>query len=251
MTTPGTCYLQPGTYCGGIETCSSVTNGVCTQGNPSSAVTISFSPGLYVLNGGGMQIGTSFTSSGSGSSASSTSAGSAGDPDPGPAPGPPAPAPAPAPPPGAGSGTAGNCGGWSPSGMDEPVTTNTANVTLSGSGVTFYNTGTSTTYAPINILATSSSSLSAPTSNSGSGSEGIIFFQDRSVGACTENIIDGGTYTGTFYFEPSLLGFAGSSGTYNYFIADMLQITNGMTINANTTSLANGSLVKIGSALAE
>jgi hypothetical protein len=117
--------------------------------------------------------------------------------------------------------------------------------------VSFYNTGTSSTFLPIRIFATSSSNLSAPTSGSSGAAEGILFFQDRSVGACTENLIYGGTYTGTFYFENSEFGFGGTGGTYNYFIADMIQITTGMTVNVNTTSLAGGSLVKVGAALAE
>jgi Flp pilus assembly protein TadG len=142
---------------------------------------------------------------------------------------------------------------FTPQGIDEPVPASgvTSNVTLSGSGVSFYNTGTSSTFAPISIFATSSSTLTAATSGSSGVSEGILFFQDRSVGACTKNLIYGGTYTGTFYFENSEFGFGGTGGTYNYFVADMVQITQGMTININTTSLANGSLVKIGATLAE
>ncbi len=84
MTTPGTCNLQPGTYCGGIET-GSVSTGTFVQGNTASAVTINFASGQYVMNGGGMEIGPSFPST------SSTSTGN--DPNQGPASTPPTPSP--------------------------------------------------------------------------------------------------------------------------------------------------------------
>jgi len=150
-------------------------------------------------------------------------------------------------------GTAGCCSNdFTPQGIGEPIPgAATSNVTLLGTGVSFYNTGTASTFKRISIFATSSSNLTAATSGSGGASEGILFFQDRSVGACTENLIYGGTYTGTFYFEPSEFGFGGVGGTYNYFIADMIQITTSTTINVNTTSLSGGSLVKVGAALAE
>jgi Flp pilus assembly protein TadG len=142
---------------------------------------------------------------------------------------------------------------FSPDGLDEPVPPSgvTSNVTLTGSGVSFYNTGSSSTFEPISIFATASSNLSAANTGSSGVSEGILFFQDRGVGSCTENLIYGGTYTGTFYFENSLLGFGGVGGTYNYFIADQVEITTNLTINIDTSGLAGGSLVKIGAALAE
>jgi hypothetical protein len=242
--TLGTCNLQPGTYCDGIET-GTVSGATFVQGNTASPVTINFAAGQYVTSGGGMKIGPSFTSSGP------TSPG-AGDPNQGPASAPP--------PPGSTvtststTTTGQTCGSFGPPGLDEPVPPSgvTSNITLSGSGVSFYNTAPSAaSFAPISIFATSSSSLTAATSGAGGASEGILFFQDRSMGACTENLIGGGTYTGTFYFEPSEFGFSGTGGAYNYFIADMIQITTAMTINVNTTSLAGGSLVKIGAALAE
>ncbi len=71
------------------------------------------------------------------------------------------------------------------------------------------------------------------------------------MGACSQNIIYGGTYTRTFYFEPSVLGFGGTGGAYNYFIADQLQFTTNLTINTNYSSLADGGVIKQGSALAE
>jgi hypothetical protein len=215
--------LSQGVYCGGIETC----NGATCPANPANAITITFNPGLYVINGGGINIGPAF-SAGSGSSST------------------------PPPPPGGGS-TSNACGDWSPSGMSEPVpnTGTTANVTLTGSGVTFYNTGTSATFAPISIFATANSSLSAPTSNSGGGIEGMLFFQDRAQGSCAINLIYGGTYTGTFYFEPSIIGFGGTAGAYNYWIADKIQFTQNMSIGTDYSSLADGGVVKLGAALAE
>ena len=205
--------LQPGIYNGGIETC----NGATCPANPSSPITITFSPGgLYVMNGGGMQIGAAYT-------AAATT----------------------------GKSTAGNCGGYSPSGMSGIAPTVAANVTLTAAGVTFYNTGTAANFKPIRILATAASSLSAPTDNSTGASEGILFFQDRTLGACSQNIVQGGTYTGTFYFEPSVIGFGGTGGAYNYFIADQIQFTSNLTINTNFSSLADGGLIKVGAALAE
>jgi hypothetical protein len=234
MTTPGTCNLSPGTYCDGIKT-GTGSGATFVPGNTASAVTINFASGQYVMNGGGMRIGASLTAN------SSTSAG-AGDPNQGPASS-------------ASTLSAGQtCGSFGPPGLDEPVPPSgvTSNITLSGSGVSFYNTAPSAaSFAPILIYATSGSSLTAATSGAGGAAEGILFFQDRSMGACSENLIYGGTYTGTFYFENSEFGFGGTGGTYNYFIADMIQITKSMTVNVDTSSLAGGSLVKIGAALAE
>lgn len=230
-TVSSTTTLSPGVYCGGIM----------INGSAGTAFTVTFQQGLYVLYGGGLTVtgSTSTTTCTSTSTTScpvtSTSTTSAG-------------------PSSTTTGTAGNCGDLNPPGMTNAVPSTTADVTLSGSGVTFYNTGTSSgTYAfePVNINATAASTLSAPTSSSGGAIQGILFFSDRSVGVCSENIVYGGTYTGTMYFPSDLLAFGGAGSGYNFYIADELEFTQSTTVNANYSMLPNGSPIVTGAALAE
>lgn len=130
--------LSPGVYCNGIK----------ASGNAQ----LTFSPGTYILNGGGMQISSSF-------------------------------------------------------------------ITLTGTGVTFYNTANGYSFAPITIVGNATINLSAPTSGT---YEGILMFQDRSITASAASAIGGGsteTLAGTVYMPTATLDFAGGSTTSSLTVA--------------------------------
>ncbi len=164
-TSGGTQTIYPGVYCGGINISGGSTD-------------VTFSPGTYIINGGGMSIS----------------------------------------------------GG--------------ANV--HGNGVTFYITGTSSSFKGVSITGGSNSALIAPTTGTYAS---ILFFQDRSVGSgssAADSNIAGGSGTdiqGTLYFPTTNLTYAGSSvdSLYTILIADTVKITNTTIINDTYQTLPNGS----------
>jgi len=116
--------------------------------------------------------------------------------------------------------------------------------TLTGNGVTFYNTGNATyPYGAINLSGSSSSTLSAPTSGSLAG---ILVFQDRSIVApAAPSIIDGGKgelYTGALYFPTTTVTYRGNATFPPYLIIDAWQIRMKETSAIGDTyeSLPNG-----------
>jgi Flp pilus assembly protein TadG len=167
--------LSPGTYCGGIDITSSYAN-------------VTFNPGLYIIDGGGLTI----------------------------------------------SGGA-----------------------VSGSGVTFYLTGNNgngaskVNYGGVTINGGATVNLSAPCSSDNGSIEGMLFFQDRSITANSNNasVINGGsnsTFTGALYFPTTSLTYNGTSGAnqYTYLVADWLTISGTTTIGNNYSCLANGNIIK-------
>ena len=127
----------------------------------------------------------------------------------------------------------------------------TGNATIQGTGVTFYNTSSSSfAYAPINISGNVTANLSAPTSGAFAG---ILFFQDRSVANTPANAstIQGNssnTLNGALYFPTTGLTFNGNSATsgYTFLISDTLTMTGNVsaTLGSNYSSLTNGSPIK-------
>jgi len=160
----GTTTLYPGVYCGGINISGGSTD-------------ITFSPGTYIINGGGMSVS----------------------------------------------------GG--------------ANVY--GNGVTFYITGTSSSFKGVSITGGSNSALIAPSTGTYAA---ILFFQDRSMpdsSSSADSHIAGGSGTaiqGTLYFPTTNLSYAGSStnSLYTILIADTVKITNTTVINDTYDVLPNG-----------
>jgi hypothetical protein len=137
-----------------------------------------------------------------------------------------------------------------------------------GTGVTFFNTGTSTyQYKPI-VVSASSASLSAPTSGGdataeaccSTGYEGILFWQDPSI--CTvnsnncgassqQNTISGGStaaFVGALYFPNTPLVYSGGSASaaYTIIVAYTLTVSGGSTtyLNSNTSGNQDGSPIK-------
>jgi Putative Flp pilus-assembly TadE/G-like len=127
----------------------------------------------------------------------------------------------------------------------------TGNATIQGTGVTFYNTSsTSFAYAPIDISGNVTANLSAPTSGSLAG---ILFFQDRSVANTPANAStiagnSSNTFNGVLYFPTTGLTFNGNSSTngYTFLITDTLTMTGNVSasLGDNYSSLSNGSPVK-------
>lgn len=146
----GSPTLYPGVYCGGIN----------ISGGSTYVI---FSPGTYIINGGGMNIS----------------------------------------------------GG--------------ANVY--GNGVTFYLTGTSSSFKGVSITGGSNSELIAPTSGTYNG---VLFFQDRSItsnSSSANSNIAGGSGTaveGTLYFPTTGLTYSGNSAdsAYTILVADTVTISN-------------------------
>ncbi len=160
--TGGSPTLYPGVYCGGINISGGSTY-------------VTFSPGTYIINGGGMSIS----------------------------------------------------GG--------------ANVY--GNGVTFYLTGTSSSFKGVSITGGTDSELIAPTSGTYNG---VLFYQDRSITSSSSGAnsnIAGGSGTaieGTLYFPTTGLTYSGNSAdsAYTILVANTVTISNTTAIQ-DTYSMQN------------
>ncbi|HTW88927.1 MAG TPA: pilus assembly protein TadG-related protein [Candidatus Binataceae bacterium] len=125
----------------------------------------------------------------------------------------------------------------------------TGNSSLTGAGVTFYDTTGFGSYSGINLSGNEQANLSAPTSGALAG---ILFFQDRTIptGSAGSSIIGNSqsTFDGALYFPTTTLTYNGNSSSsgYTILIADKLSITGNstMVIGDNYSSLTNGSPIK-------
>ena len=124
----------------------------------------------------------------------------------------------------------------------------TANINVSGTGVTFYNTGTAQyPYGAIDLAGSGQTTLSAPTSGT---YEGILFFQDRSVAAGSAgSTVTGGsgsTFDGAMYFSTTALSYGGNSSTdgYTIVVAYSISVSGSSTFGDNYSSLADGDPIK-------
>ncbi|MGI9070108.1 MAG: pilus assembly protein TadG-related protein [Bryobacteraceae bacterium] len=127
--------------------------------------------------------------------------------------------------------------------------------TLTGTGVTFYNTcstspcnGGSSGYQPISLTGNLTANLSAPTSGS---YQGILFYQDPTVQTTSSDQITGNTsmqLTGALYFPKSELKFAGgsSSGGATMIVADTVTFTGGSSyLGDNVSNSTSASAPKV------
>jgi len=122
------------------------------------------------------------------------------------------------------------------------------NATLGGTGVTIYNTGTASTYAPINTQDQITIALKAPTSGP---LEGILFFTDRSVTFPTQanNIGMGNTgkLEGTLYFPTTdlVMDTGQNSAAYTILVTKTLSLgINTFNVSSDYSSLQDGSPLK-------
>ena len=127
------------------------------------------------------------------------------------------------------------------------------NATMTGTGVTFYNTTGTGGYGAISLSGNSQVNFSAPTSGPLAG---ILFFQDRAIASsAAASTITGNassTFNGAIYFATTQVTFSGNSALngYSILVADKLVINGNSTVGNNYTSLTNGSPIK-GTILAE
>lgn len=127
------------------------------------------------------------------------------------------------------------------------------NATMSGTGVTFYNTTGTGGYQGITLNGNSQSNFSAPTSGPLAG---ILFFQDRAIlSSAAGSTINGNassTFDGALYFSDTQLTYNGNSSVngYSIVVADKIVLNGNSSVNNNYSSLANGSPIK-GVVLAE
>jgi hypothetical protein len=121
------------------------------------------------------------------------------------------------------------------------------NSTMTGTGVTFYNTTGTGGYGAITLNGNSQANFSAPTSGPLAG---ILFFQDRSIpssgAASTINGNSSSTFNGAIYFATTQVTFNGNSGLngYTIVVADKVILNGNSTVGNNYSSLANGSPIQ-------
>ena len=93
------------------------------------------------------------------------------------------------------------------------LTSTSANTTINGNGVFFYNTSNGYSFGPISLAGGTSVTLTAPTSGT---YQGILFFQDRSITSSATNTIAGGAATdisGTVYMPTGDVELVGNTTT--------------------------------------
>ena len=125
--------------------------------------------------------------------------------------------------------------------------------TITGSGVTFYNTYDALhPYAPIQMNNGISVTLSAPTTGPLAG---ILIFQDRDAAGGAASAFSGGAQlnlTGALYFPTTALQYYnGASAPYTIVVAKTISFAGGVKINNDYSALPGGSPVKGGAALSE
>lgn len=125
--------------------------------------------------------------------------------------------------------------------------------TVSGSGVTFYNTsGSGYSYGGISFSGGTHDTLSAPTTGALAG---ILFFQDRSVVSGAASSFTGGAsavLNGTLYFPTTTVSYSGGTGTaYTILISKQVNFSGGAMLNSDYSTLPAGSPVKGSVALSE
>jgi hypothetical protein len=126
------------------------------------------------------------------------------------------------------------------------------NATMTGTGITFYDTTGTGGYGAITLNGNSQANFSAPTSGPLAG---ILFFQDRAVSSGAGSTINGNsssTFDGAIYFATTTVNFNGNSSSngYSIVVANKLVLNGNSTLGSNYTSLTNGSPIK-GTILAE
>jgi hypothetical protein len=93
------------------------------------------------------------------------------------------------------------------------LTSTSANTSITGTGVFFYNTSSGYSFGPITLAGGTNITLTAPTSGT---YQGILFFQDRNIKSSATNTITGGssgTMSGSVYMPTANLEFKGNSTT--------------------------------------
>lgn len=120
-------------------------------------------------------------------------------------------------------------------------------VTVTGTGVMFYLTGTNATYGSLNVSNGANVTFSAPTSGTYLG---ILFFQNRSIVSGSNVSVSGGStlqLTGSLYFPTTAVSFSnGSTAQSNStaIVAQSASFTGGTNIKYDPTGLQTGLFAK-------
>jgi len=129
------------------------------------------------------------------------------------------------------------------------ISTQSANSVIQGTGVTIYNTyDAGNPYTGFNIKATSTVSLTAPTSGTYAG---VLIMEDRSISAGTYSDVFGGgssaAYTGIIYGPKSNMTFHGNASltAYTIIVSYTLSMVGTTAINNDYSSLPTGSPIKV------
>jgi len=115
--------------------------------------------------------------------------------------------------------------------------------TASGAGVSFYLTGTNTTYASVNVSNGVTLTFSAPTSGAYLG---VLFFQNRSITSTSNASFQGGStmqLTGSLYFPTTDVAFGNGSSVAAYstaIIAKQVSFVGGTSIKYDPTGQKTG-----------
>ncbi len=125
--------------------------------------------------------------------------------------------------------------------------------TLTGTGVTFYNTKDAThAFGQISISGGTIVQLTAPTTGARAG---MLFFQDRSVTSGSGGSLSGGSgsiFNGALYFPGTSVSYSGgTTGSYTILVAKTVSFSGGSTLNADYSSLSGGSPIKAGAYVSE
>ena len=131
------------------------------------------------------------------------------------------------------------------------LTTQNSNANITGNNVTIYNTYGSTnkgnySYSPVSIDANSTVSLTAPTTGTYAG---ILFFEDRSAPASSDNYGGGSSavYQGVIYAKNAAVTMYGNSSVnaqYTILVADTISMVGTTGFNDNYSLLPNGSPIQ-------
>jgi hypothetical protein len=122
-----------------------------------------------------------------------------------------------------------------------------ANTTMTGTGVTFYNTTGTGGYGGITLNGNTTVNFSAPTSGSLAG---ILIFQDRAIPTTgASSTITGNassTFDGALYFPTTSVSFKGNSSAsgYSIVVANLLTLSGNASLGSNYSSLTGGSPIK-------
>jgi Tfp pilus assembly protein PilX len=123
------------------------------------------------------------------------------------------------------------------------LTIDSASTTVTGTGVFFYNTSSSSySYGPMTISGQPSVTFSAPSTGT---YEGIFWFTDRSQTSTNQNQINGATNAsiqGTIYMPTVPLLYTGesSSGTYTGLVVNTLDINGSTNFKQDPTGQYTG-----------
>ena len=118
-----------------------------------------------------------------------------------------------------------------------------ANVTLNGSGVFFYNTSNGYSFGSVVVVGGANVNLSAPTSGT---YRGILLYQDRTLSESATTAFGGGStenLTGTVYLPNGQLDFAGGSSTTSLtmaLVAKDITIVGNAYLNKDATGNSTG-----------